>query len=356
MRRLRLAVRVLSALLAFQFFGAPVHAADFAFGADLSFLRQAEARGATFRDPTGPASGLEIFRRHHYNWIRLRLFVEPVQEGLPNSLAYTIAEAQEARKLGFKFLLDLHCACSWADPAKQPTPPQWKNLSHHDRVAALHDYTRDTLAAFRAADATPDMVQIGNEITHGMLWPDGRLPEHWDHFADFLRAGIAGVKDASGAASRPRILLQFAEDGQTASTQYFFDKIEACKIPFDVIGFSYYPWWHGNLDQLRSNLAFAAHRYHKPIFVVETAYYWKPNSETRGKPLPFPETPEGQRDFLDAVTRAVMATPDGLGHGVFWWEPAVKGGLAARGFFDNSGNALPALNVFDHLAATPETH
>jgi arabinogalactan endo-1,4-beta-galactosidase len=329
---------------------AQARAEDFAFGADLSFLRQAEAHGAIFKDAGVATPGLQIFRRHHYNWIRLRLFVEPVQEHLPNDLAYTLAEAQEAKKLGFKFLLDLHYASSWADPAKQPTPARWKNLSHAGRVAAVRDYTRDTIAAFRAGGALPDMVQIGNEITHGMLWPDGRIPEHWDHFADYLRAGIAGVEGGAGASSRPRILLQFAEDGKPASTQYFFDKINSDKIPFDVIGFSYYPSWHGSLDDLRANLAFAAQRYHKPVFVVETAYYWKPNSETRGKTIPFLETPQGQRDFLDAVTRIVKETPDGLGQGVFWWEPAVTGGLAARGFFDSSGAALPVLGVFDHYA------
>ncbi len=344
--------RLLVAMLALSLFAARAFAAGdaFAFGADLSFLRQAEARGARFKDADGPAPGLQIFRRHNYNWIRLRLFVEPVEENLPNSLAYTIAEAQDAKKLGFKFLLDLHCATSWADPAKQPTPAQWKNLSHEGRVGALRDYVRDTIAAFRAAGAMPDMVQIGNEITHGMLWPDGRLPDHWDNFADYLRAGIAGVAEGCGDGPRPRILLQFAEDGKIASTQYFFDKIESYKIPFDVIGFSYYPWWHGGLNDLRANLAFTANRYHKPIYIVETAYYWKPNGETRNKPLPFPETPQGQCDFLDAVTRAVKETPGNLGQGVFWWEPAVTGPLAARGFFDDSGEALPVLNVFDHYA------
>jgi arabinogalactan endo-1,4-beta-galactosidase len=113
------------------------------------------------------------------------------------------------------------------------------------------------------------------------------------------------------------------------------------------MGFSYYPWWHGSLTDLRENLAFAAHEYGKDVMVVETAYYWKPNRETEGRPGPFPETPEGQRDFLDAVTRTVMAVPDERGKGVFWWEPAVTGGLAGRGFFDEAGESLPVLTVFD---------
>jgi arabinogalactan endo-1,4-beta-galactosidase len=273
-----------------------------------------------------------------------------VEQHLPNDLAYTLASAKEAKKLGYKFLLDFHYATSWADPAKQPTPPQWKELSHPDRAQAVFAYTRDTIAAFGKEDALPDMVQIGNEISHGMLWPDGMLPAHWDNFADYLRAGVKGVEAGRGAGKRPEILLQLAEDGKPASTRYFFDKIENYKIPYDVIGFSYYPWWHGTLEDLRTNLAFAANRYGKEIMVVETAYYWKTNRETQRAAHPFPETPQGQRDFLDAVTRIVMETPQRLGSGVFWWEPAVSGFLGGRGFFDDEGDSLPALTVFDKYA------
>jgi Glycosyl hydrolase family 53 len=150
--------------------------ADFAFGADLSFLESLEARGKVFKDGNTAMPGLEMFRNHGYNWIRLRLFVEPVAQHLPNDLSYTLAEAKAAKKLGYRFLLDLHYANSWADPGKQPTPKAWRSLSHAERVQKVFEYTRDTIAAFREAGVLPDMVQIGNEVTHGMLWPDGRLP------------------------------------------------------------------------------------------------------------------------------------------------------------------------------------
>lgn len=328
---------------------------DFAFGADMSFLKQAEDRGMVFKDATNAAAGLLIFRNHGYNWIRLRIFVEPVRENLPNNLAYTLAMAKQAKKLGYKFLLDFHYANSWADPGKQPTPEQWKTMSHKERVQAVFDYTRDTIVAFRDAGVLPEMVQIGNEITHGMLWPDGKLP-NWDNFADYLRAGVNGVEAGRGDGTRPKILFQLAEDGKPASTKYFFDKINSYNIPYDIIGFSYYPWWHGSLADLQANLAFAANQYGKDVIVVETAYYWKENGETRNKLRPYPETPEGQRDFLDAVTQAVMNTPQGHGKGVFWWEPAVAGNLAARGFFGDDGNALPVMDVFDkYTRPAPKT-
>ncbi|HEV2318328.1 MAG TPA: glycosyl hydrolase 53 family protein [Verrucomicrobiae bacterium] len=324
---------------------------DFAFGADLSFLKQAEDNGMVFRDGTNAMPGLQIFRNHGYNWIRLRLFVEPVGNHLPNNLAYTLAEARAAKGLGYKFLLDLHYANSWADPGKQPTPETWKNLSHRQRVKKLFEYSRDTIAAFREGSAMPDMVQIGNEVTHGMLWPDGRLPEHWKDFADYIRAGIQGVRAGAGKSAAPKIMIHIDQGGNIARTKYFFDNLNRYGIQYDVIGFSFYPWWHGTLMDLRENLAFAARRYHKDVVVVETAYHWRPNREdaARPGPGPFPETPQGQRDFLEAVANIVMDTPDGRGKGVFWWEPAVggHGGLVSRSFFDEEGNSLPVLDTFD---------
>lgn len=301
-----------------------------------------------FKDGTNAEPGLQIFRNHGYNWIRLRLFVEPVTEGLPNNFDYTLAMAKDAQKLGYKFLLDLHYANSWADPGKQPTPQAWNDLSHEARAEKVFAYTRDTLGRFCNAGVAPDMVQVGNEIRNGMLWPDGKLPEHWDNFADYLRAGIKGVNEAFGKSARPKIMIHFDQGASISKTEYFFDKLKQYQIEYDVIGFSYYPWWHGSLEDLRENLAFASKRYDKDVYVVETAYYWKPSRYFRDSPGPFPESPEGQRDFLNELTRIVMQVPNDRGQGVFWWEPAVSNrGLGGRGFFDDEGNALPVIHVFD---------
>jgi arabinogalactan endo-1,4-beta-galactosidase len=198
----------------------------------------------------------------------------------------------------------------------------------------------------RVAGVMPDMVQVGNEITNGMLWPDAKLPDNWDHFAELIKAGIAGVEMGSGEQATPRIMIHIDRGGDSARTKYFFDKLATYNIRFDVIGQSYYPWWHGSLDDLRANLEFMARDYKKDIIVVEAAYCWRPTEYTK-RPGPFPETPEGQAQFLDEVNRVVQQTPGGFGKGVFWWEPAVTGPLVSRGFFDESGNALPVVRVFD---------
>src|SRR5947209_17742617 len=126
-------------------------AQDYAVGADISFLAQAEKDGAVFKDNGVPKPGLQILKDHGYNWVRLRLFHTPAQ--LPNNLEYTIALAKDAKKLGFKFLLDYHYADDWADPGKQPIPKAWHGKSHEELVKAVFEYTRDTIAAFRESGA-----------------------------------------------------------------------------------------------------------------------------------------------------------------------------------------------------------
>ena len=160
----------------------------------------------------------------------------------------------------------------------------------------------------------PDMVQIGNEVIGGMMWPDGRLPENWYNFAELVKAGISGVD--AGRGDDPR-----AEDHDPHRSgrrprrprSAFFDKLRTHGIEYDVIGQSYYPWWHGSLNELRDNLAFMAREYQKDIILVEVAYNWRPARRLQEQAGTVPETPEGQRQFLDEVNRVVMETPNGRG-------------------------------------------
>lgn len=322
-----------------------LHASDYAVGADVSFLKAAEDGGKVFKDNGQPKPGLEIFKDHGYNWVRLRLFHTPTD--LPNNLEYTLAMAKAAKKLGFHILLDLHYSDTWADPGKQFTPKAWTGFSHAQLTKAVADYTRDTIAAFQAAGALPDLVQIGNEIIHGMLWPDGKLPENWDNFADLIKVGISGVEAGAGNGPHPRIMIHIDRGGDKTTTKNFFDKLNSYHVQYDVIGQSYYPWWHGSLNDLRENMIFMAEEYKKDIIVVEAAYNWRPTEYTK-RPGPFPESPEGQKQFLEEVNRVVQETPNGLGKGVFWWEPAVEPSpIYSRGMFDDQGNALPVITVFD---------
>ena len=283
----------------------------YAVGADLSFMKQAEDAGFVFKENGEGKPCLEIFTDHGYNWIRLRLFHTPTR--LPNNLEYTIATAKDAKDRGMKFLLDYHYSDTWADPGKQFLPVAWEGLSHAELVDSVFEYTKATMIAFREAGAFPDMVQVGNEISNGMLWPDGKLPENWDNFAELVQAGINGVYASCGNNPCPEIMIHIDKGGDRDFTERWYDKFHSYGIRYDIIGQSYYPWWHGSL--------------------LDTL-------------APFPETPEGQREWLEEVNRVVLNVPDDRGVGVMWWEPATSRG-GTRSFFDREGNVQPVIHVFD---------
>ena len=319
-------------------------AAGYGIGADLSFLKQQEDAGRKFKDAGAAKPGLEIFRAHGYSWVRLRLFHTPTS--LPNSYAYTLAMAKQAKALGFRFLLDFHYSDTWADPGAQSLPKAWASLSHAVLQDSVYRYTRETLIGFAAAGAAPDMVQIGNEINNGMLWPDGRSAD-FAKLADLIKAGVRGVDSASAGAMRPQVMLHIACGGDTTATKWFFDNAAGRGIDYDAIGQSYYPLWHGTPADLARNLDMMGRRYAKDIWVVETAFSPYPQGGS-----PFPLTDAGQSAYLRHLDSLVRATPNGRGKGWMWWEPTANEYLGTpRGLFDAQLNARPALSAFDGMTA-----
>ena len=316
----------------------------YAVGADLSFLKAAEDRGVEFKDGGVVKPGLEIFRDHGYDWIRLRIFHTPAE--LPNDLEYTIALAREAKVLGYRFLLDYHYADGWADPQKQPIPAAWDSTDVAVLADSVRAWTAHTIRAFREAGVMPEMVQIDNEVRNGMLWPLGRLPENWDNFARLFEAGLEGIRDGRGPAPMPRIMLHYDNGADTEGAREFFERFATYGIPYDVIGYSYYPWWHGNLLELRDNLLATLERFpDKDIILVEAGY--RPHVyEEAGRPPPYPaDAPGGPRkEFLEAVNETLLSIPDRRIKGIFWWEPA---SACDRDYFDAECNARPVITVFD---------
>ena len=332
-------------ILFFVFCASFVAAQEYMIGADLSFAKEAEEKGFTFKEDDKPKKVLQIFKDHGYNWIRLRLFHTPTE--LPNSLAYTISLAKEAKEKGYKFLLDYHYSDTWADPAKQFVPKAWQGKTQEQVEQLVFQYTKKTMEAFRKANVYPDMVQIGNEISTGMLWPYGKLPENWDNFAALIKAGINGVYASIGTNILPKIMIHIDKGGDKEFTKYFFDKLDTYNIKFDVIGQSYYPWWHGSLLDLKECLNFTALEYKKDIVLVETAYNYSP-AEYINTLAPFPETPEGQKEFLENVNEIILNIPNNKGKGIFWWEPAAPNkGFSHRTFFNNNGEVQPVISLFD---------
>ncbi len=329
----------------------------FAIGADLSLLQTLQDHGVAYREGGAVKDPLLLFKEHGWNYVRLRLFVAPDgTKGQVNTLPYTLALAKRVKQAGLSLLIDFHYSDHWADPGHQSLPAAWKGLSHPELAERVSSYTRDTLEAFRAAGCLPDMVQIGNEITHGMLWPDGGplgpTDAKWDAFADLIKAGIRGVKEADPQGAI-KIMIHIDRGSHESVCRWFFDNLLRRGAQFDIIGLSYYPFFNGSLDTLRANLAALSKAYGKDIIVAETS------CDAAGggsKKVSFPPTPEGQKAFLEGLLRVVAATPGGYGKGVFYWMPecimgarsqgaGLGGAWENRALFDPAGNTRPAMDA-----------
>ena len=176
-----------------------------------------------------------------------------------------------------------------------------------------------------------------------MLWPDGK-PQNWPNFSDLLKPG-SGVESGCGTNASP-IMIHIDKGGNQRATNIF----STTSVPTESTTMyrpPFYPWWHGS--RLSSARTWSSWRTNiKRTTCWWGAYCWRP-TQYKTRNGPFPESPEGQKEFLDEVHRIVLSAPNNRGIGIFWWEPAVTGGLRSRGFFDDDGNALPVINVFDRF-------
>lgn len=359
---------------------APDATSPFLLGADISALAQLEQRGAVFSDNSKPNDAIDIFRRHGWNCFRLRLFVNPNgRGGTINTLDYTRALAKRIKASGAALILDIHYSDTWADPQHQDKPAAWKNQDIAGLEKSVESYTAQVIADLKKDGSLPQIVQIGNEITGGTLWPDAQVavpmstikvfdatvkpikpPEpyddakQWDHFCRILSAGIRGVRDSTIPSDGVRIMIHIDSGGDWPITQWFFDHLNDHHVDYDIIGQSYYPYWHGTLQNVRDNLVQTANRFHKDIVIVETAYPWKNAARwSARKNMAWPISAEGQRHFLADLISAVHQTPDGHGLGVIYWHPESmpmrNGGANWNGgdmaLFGSSGEALPAIDA-----------
>lgn len=257
-------------------FGEPI------IGADVSWVPAQEAKGVKFSDGGVEKDVLEILKDHHFNWIRLRLFVDPTAEKGYSPEGYcgleqTLAFAKRIKAAGLNFLLDFHYSDNWADPGKQAKPAAWANVSGSGLEGQVYSYSAEVIRRFIAEGVRPDMVQVGNEVNHGMVWPQGKIEgDSYESFAVMIRCASAGVRSVDPTI---KIMIHIACGGQNEESVKFFDKMLARDVKFDVIGESYYPKWHGTLQDLESNIGDLAKRYGKPVIVVEYQDYRKEVNE-----------------------------------------------------------------------------
>lgn len=340
--------------------------AEFVLGGDASMLQQVENGGGTYRENGIPGDPLEMFRNHGMNYVRLKIWHTPT--GGWNGLEKVKETALRAKNLGFKILLDFHYSDTWADPGQQAKPVAWSNAGYEALKDSIYQYTYSVIAALKGHNTLPDIVQLGNEIICGMLWNTGNVcasyntPTQWARLGGLLNESIRGVNDNLTAGEEVRIMIHIANGGDNSGSRWFFDNLLAQNVDFDIIGQSYYPWWHGTLSDLSFNLGDLAIRYGKDIMVVETAYPWTLgwNDNTHNQigltsqlHSGYPATVEGQKAFLEDVINIVRQVPFERGIGVVYWAPdwvvAPQFGSTWENLalFDFSNNLLPSIAAFD---------
>jgi arabinogalactan endo-1,4-beta-galactosidase len=342
---------------------APTPAAGtFYRGADLSFSPEIEATSTRFTDQGRSGTPLALLQQRGLNLVRLRLWHTPPSGR--SHLAEVAAYARRAKQAGLAVLLDLHYSDSWADPGQQATPRSWQNLPATVLQDSVYQYTRRVLRVLADQQATPDLVQVGNEINGGMLWPQGRiqLPADYPALASLLRRGLQAVTDAD-PQRRIRTVVHFAGPG---GANYFFEQLARQNVAYDVQALSYYPQFHGrSLVTLSQQLTALVNRYQKDLLLVETAYpftlgwndYTHNSVGQADQLIPgYDATPAGQQAYLLALRRLIKDLPDGHGLGFCYWAPdwvAFKGPTATDGsaaenqaLFDFANAGLPALEAF----------
>ncbi len=303
-------------------------------GADISYLDQLESLGTVFTYKGTETPLMDILAVEGLNWVRLRLWVDPAATGGWCDLERTVKMATRAQDAGFKVLLCLHYSDWWADPASQTIPASWQTLTSKELANQVHSYTAQVLKKLIDAGAAPDMVQVGNEIGNGMLWPEGRLhdgrTDGWQRLSVLLGAGIAAVREAD---PRLPVMLHTELGGNPRAARVWYAAAQSYNLDYDVIGLSYYPVWHGtDLDVVKQNLTDLSSRFDKDVCIVETSYPWTlhwQNDDQRNvvgtaeQLVPgFPATAQGQSSYLAELARIVASVPNGRGVGLFWWEPA----------------------------------
>ncbi|NWF88897.1 MAG: glycosyl hydrolase 53 family protein [Ignavibacteriaceae bacterium] len=324
--------KIFLVLLSINFYAA-AQTNDFIKGVDVSFIPQIEDLGGKFYWKGNQTDPLDIFKQNEIGYIRLRLWHTPANGYC--GLASTLDMASRLKQKGFKFLLNFHYSDSWADPGQQTKPAAWQGLTYSQLVDSIYSYTFSVIRAFDSVNALPDMIQIGNEIISGMLWPEGRVggsyntTQQWTQFTTLLKTARTAIINAVPNNNIP-IMIHIDRGGDNSGSRWFYDNLNLYQVPFDIIGLSFYPWWHGTLTKLSQNLNDLAGRYGKDVIVAEVAYPWtlQPfdnNGNIVGSSSQlhtgYPSTVQGQFNYLYDLINIVKQVPNNRGRGVFYWAP-----------------------------------
>ena len=311
-------------------------------GGDISLLPSYEASGAWYMDANNEriTDMLGYLKAQGLNSLRVRLFVDPTQatqdeknQGVRQDLAYVKTLGKRIKDAGFSLMLDFHYSDTWADPKQQITPAAWLSLGDAALQTKIYDYTKDCLQQMVEAGATPDFIQTGNEISYGMMWGargttqnqcfTNSAAANWNRFFGLLKKAGEACREVCPQA---KIILHSERVPRVNVLKDWLDRMVANSIDYDIIGLSYYPAYHGNLNTLETAInQIEGKNYGKDIMVVETgySYAWALDATTFDYTGTYPYTEEGQRKFTADLV--AMLNKHSSVTGLFWWWPEDNG-------------------------------
>ena len=305
---------------------------DFIRGVDISSVLVEENSGVVYYNEAGEEQDIfQTLAENGVNYIRVRLWNDPYDEngngyGGGNNDTATAAEiGRRAAQYGMKLCVDFHYSDFWADPSKQMCPKAWEDMVIEEKSEALYQYTRESLQEILEAGADVGMVQIGNEINYGM---SGETD--WTKRRQLLQAGSKAVREVSQESDRDiRIAVHFTDVSDTEGILQIAQKLQDKEIDYDIFAVSYYPFWHGTMENLTEVLKQISEEYGKEVMVAENSYPYTTgdgdgNANSIGEEDILPEYPasvQGQTHEIRDVCAAVAAVGK-AGIGYFYWEPA----------------------------------
>lgn len=364
-------------------------------GIDVSTYFEELAHGARYFDGDGKreVQPLDMFRSNGVDIMRIRLWVDPNSEkGEPYlggncDFDNFIKLALLAQEKGYAIMLDIHYSDFWVDPGKQTVPKSWRSLNREQLTKKVYEYTKETLEKAQKLGVKIDFIQVGNEITNGMLWPIGRLKEHedgsrsnYEPTISFIKAGCRACREVTPNA---KIVLHLERSYDKFVYNEFFTQMQNADVDYDIIGYSYYAYWHGTFSQFFENVEMCK-KFHKELMVVEVGYAFtledyiksengahlvisEDNVSSFAFTQEYPLSPEGQAQFVKDFLR--LAKEHGIA-AVIWWEPiwipgdgicwaseagqeyigesgkSTRNEWANQCLFDYSGRKLPAFDEY----------
>jgi arabinogalactan endo-1,4-beta-galactosidase len=309
---------------------------EFVMGADMSYVNEIEDAGGVYKMNDKTADPFTILKSIGINTVRVRLWHNPAWKlpltgGKLYSDLYDVEKTiRRAKAAGMAVNLDLHYSDTWADPAHQPTPAAWSNLSLEVLKDSVYQYTLSVLSYLQSKNLVPEMIQVGNETNNGMLWPLGKTngAAGWNAFAALLNSGIKAVKDFSErSAIRPQIIIHVAQlqDADNWLKQLTQNGVK----DFDILGLSHYYQWsnYHNMEQVGKKLDSLQAICKKKVMIVETAVPWtKENADAYNNILAvdrkiddvYEISVSGQQEYLNDLIHQIQKNK---GSGIMYWEP-----------------------------------